>query len=372
MSGVDTSKVLIIAEAGVNHNGSLELACKLVDVAKEAGADAVKFQIFKAENLVSSLAEKAKYQEKKTGIAESQLEMIKKLELSFDDFIKIKRYCDKKDILFLATPFDFESVDFLESIVPLYKISSGEITNLPFLEYVAKKGKPIILSTGMANLGEIEEALTVILNTKRSYESRKPVTITTGNYTFPPLILLHCTSSYPPPPEEVNLLAIKTMQDVFKLPVGYSDHTLGTEISIAAVAMGASVIEKHFTLDRNLAGPDHKASLNPDELKAMVRAIRNVEKATGNGIKKPTKTEREIMKNTRRSLVATRDIQCGEIIKKEDIVIKRPGTGIPPKFIEIIIGKKLVRNIRKEEPFKWLHFKEGESQNDPAMWEGIS
>jgi len=331
----------IIAEAGVNHNGDIRLAHKLVDAAKEAGADAVKFQTFKAENVVSKLADKAEYQKETTNSKESQYEMIKKLELSFEDFVKIKDYCDKKDIIFLSTPFDYESVGFLESLVPLYKIGSGEITNLPFLEYVAKKGKPMILSTGMSTLGEVEEAVKTIINVTSSL----------------PLTLLHCVSNYPAKYEDVNLKAMLTLKEVFELPVGYSDHTLGIEIAIAAVALGAKVIEKHFTLDRGLPGPDHKASLEPDELKKMVKAIRNVEKALGSGIKKPAQSELKVMKVARRSLVAARDIRAGEVIKESDILIKRPGTGILPKFKEIIIGMRLTRDVKKDNPFDWEDFK---------------
>jgi len=331
----------IIAEAGVNHNGDIRLAHKLVDAAKEAGADAVKFQTFKAENVVSKLADKAEYQKETTNSKESQYEMIKKLELSFEDFVKIKDYCDKKDIIFLSTPFDYESVGFLESLVPLYKIGSGEITNLPFLEYVAKKGKPMILSTGMSTLGEVEEAVKTIINVTSSL----------------PLTLLHCVSNYPAKYEDVNLKAMLTLKEVFELPVGYSDHTLGIEIAIAAVALGAKVIEKHFTLDRGLPGPDHKASLEPDELKKMVKAIRNVEKALGSGIKKPAQSELKVMKVARRSLVAARDIRAGEVIKESDILIKRPETGILPKFKEIIIGMRLTRDVKKDNPFDWEDFK---------------
>jgi len=331
----------IIAEAGVNHNGDIRLAYKLVDAAKEAGADAVKFQTFKAENVVSKIAEKAEYQKETTNSKESQYEMIKKLEFSFEDFVKIKDYCDKKGIIFLSTPFDYESVDFLKSLVPLYKIGSGEITNLPFLEYIAKKGKPIILSTGMSTLGEVEEAVKTITNVTSSL----------------PLILLHCVSSYPAKYEDVNLKAMLSLQEAFKLSVGYSDHTLGIEIAIAAVALGAKVIEKHFTLDRGLPGPDHKASLEPDELKKMVKAIRNVEKALGSGIKKAAQSELKVMKVARRSLVAARDIRAGEVVKESDILIKRPGTGILPKFKEIIIGMRLTRDVKKDNPFDWEDFK---------------
>ena len=319
----------------------------MIDSAVEAGVNAVKFQTFKAKNVVSQSAEKAKYQKKTTGGKESQFEMIQKLELSFDNFLKIKEYCDKKGIIFLSTPFDYESVDFLKDLVPLYKIGSGEITNLPFLEYIAQKDKSIILSTGMANLSEIEEAVNVILSNQNCPE----------NNAFPPLTILHCTTNYPTPYEEVNLNAMLTLKEAFKLPVGYSDHTLGIEIPIAAVALGADVIEKHFTLDRNLPGPDHKASLEPDELKTMVKKIRNVEKALGNGIKKPTKNEIETMKVARKSLVAARNIKSGEIIKESDIIIKRPGTGISPKFKDIVVGMKATKEIKKDNLFNWEDFK---------------
>jgi len=341
MNGIDTSKVFIIAEAGVNHNGSLDLAYQLIDVAKDAGSDAVKFQTFKAENVVSKLADKAEYQKKTTGSDKSQLEMIKKLQLSFDDFVKLKKYCDKREIMFLSTPFDHQSIDFLYDLVDIYKIPSGEIINYPYLKHIAAKNKPIIMSTGMANLGEVEEAI----NTIRAVNSKAKIS------------LLHCTTNYPTPYEEVNLKAMQTLAAAFKLPVGYSDHTLGIEVPVAAVAMGAKIIEKHFTLDKNLPGPDHKASLEPDELKGMVKAIRNIEKALGDGIKKPNKSETEIMKVAGRSLIATRDIRAGEIIKESDIAIKRPGTGILPKFEDIIIGMKLINDIRQDEPFRWENFK---------------
>jgi len=341
MNGIDTSKVFIIAEAGVNHNGSLDLAYQLVDVAKGAGADAIKFQTFKAEKVVSSKAPKAEYQKKATSSDESQLEMIKKLELSFEDFVKLKKYCDKKGIMFLSTPFDYQSIDFLYDLVDIYKIPSGEIINYPYLKHIAAKNKPLIISTGMANLGEVEEAI----NTIREINSETKIS------------LLHCTTNYPTPYEEVNLKAMQTLATAFELPVGYSDHTLGIEVPVAAVAMGAKIIEKHFTLDKNLPGPDHKASLEPNELKEMVKAIRNIEMALGDGIKKPNKSEIEIMKVARRSLIATRNIRAGEIIKESDIAIKRPGTGILPKFKEIIIGMKLINDIRQDESFRWENFK---------------
>lgn len=341
MNGIDTSKVFIIAEAGVNHNGRLDLAYQLIDVAKDAGVDAVKFQTFKAENVVSRLADKAEYQKKTTDSDKSQLEMIKKLEISFEDFVKLKKYCDKKGIMFLSTPFDNQSIDFLYDLVDIYKIPSGEIINYPYLKHIAVKNKPIIMSTGMANLGEVEEAI----NTIREVNSKAKIS------------LLHCTTNYPTPYEEVNLKAMQTLAAAFKLPVGYSDHTLGIEVPVAAVAMGAKIIEKHFTLDKKLPGPDHKASLEPDELKKMIKAIRNIEMTLSDGIKKPNKSEAEIMKVARRSLITTRDIRAGEIIKESDIAIKRPGTGIMPKFKEIIIGMKLVNDIRQDEPFRWENFK---------------
>ena len=342
MNGINISKrVFIIAEAGVNHNGRLDLAYQLIDVAKDSGADAVKFQTFKTENVVSKLADKAEYQKKTTGSNESQFEMIKKLEISFDDFINLKKYCDKREIMFLSTPFDHQSIDFLYDLIDIYKIPSGEIINHPYLKHIAAKNKPIIMSTGMANLGEVEEAINII----RAINSRAN------------LSLLHCTTNYPTPYEEVNLKAMQTLAAAFKIPVGYSDHTLGIEVPVAAVAMGAKIIEKHFTLDKKLSGPDHKASLEPSELKEMVKAIRNIEVALGDGIKKPNKSEIEIMKVARRSLIATRDIRVGEIIKESDIAIKRPGTGIPPKFKEIVIGMKIINDIRQDETFRWENFK---------------
>jgi N-acetylneuraminate synthase len=342
MNGIDTSrKIFIIAEAGVNHNGKLDLAYELVDVAKETGADAIKFQTFKAEKVVSSKAPKAEYQKKATSSDESQLEMIKKLELSFEDFVKLKKYCDKKGIMFLSTPFDHQSIDFLYNLIDIYKIPSGEIINYPYLKHIAAKNKPIIMSTGMTNLGEVEEAI----NTIRTVNSEAKIS------------LLHCTTNYPTSYEEVNLKAMQTLAAAFKLPVGYSDHTLGIEVPIAAVALGARIIEKHFTLDKKLLGPDHKASLEPGELKEMIKAIRNIEKALGDGIKKPNQSEIEIIKVARRSIIATRDIRVGEIIKESDIIIKRPGTGIPPKFKEIVIGMRIINDIRQDEPFRWENFK---------------
>jgi N,N'-diacetyllegionaminate synthase len=323
----------IIAEAGVNHNGDVNLAKKLTDVAKDAGADAVKFQTFKAENVVIKNAEKAEYQKETAGIEESQYDMIKKLELTEEDFGELADYAKEKKILFLSSPFDKESVDLLDGLdVPVFKVGSGEITSFPLLRYIARKRKPIILSTGMSTLGEVEEALNVIRS-----EGVKDI------------ILLHCVSNYPAKIEDVNLKAMETLKQAFKIPVGFSDHTLGITVPIAAVALGACIIEKHFTLDRDLPGPDHKASLEPNELKEMVQAIRDVEKALGDGVKRPTKDEEEIKRAARRSIVAKVDIPKGTIIAEDMLDVKRPGTGIEPKYIDMIVGKKAKENIRKDE-----------------------
>mgnify|MGYP001399104082 CR=1 FL=1 len=335
-------KVFIIAEAGVNHNGNIDLAYQLIEIAKKTGADCVKFQTFKAEHAVSTVAKMADYQKRNIGKEESQFEMIKKLELKFSDFGKLKEYCDRLGIIFLSTPFDFESVDFLENLVPYYKIPSGEITNIPYLKHVARKNKPLIMSTGMANLGEVETAIDTVKKESPDIE----------------IHLLHCTTNYPTPFEEVNLKAMITLKDAFKLPVGYSDHTLGIEIPISAVALGARIIEKHFTLDRNLPGPDHKASVEPEELKEMVKCIRNVECALGDGIKKPNESERRIMGVARKSIVAKRLISQGEAISHENVTVKRPGNGLPPSTLELLIGKKVRRTIEKDELLGWSDFME--------------
>ena len=335
MNGINTSKVFIIAEAGVNHNGSLDLSYQLIDVAKSAGADAVKFQTFKAENVVSRLADKAEYQKKTTGTDKSQLEMIKKLELSFDDFIKLKKYCDKKEIMFLSTPFDHQSIDFLNELgLDTFKIPSGEIINLPYLRKIGSLNKKLIMSTGMANLGEVESAIDILV---KSGTKRANITI------------LHCTTNYPCPYEEVNLKAMLTLKEAFKVPVGYSDHTLGIEVPIAAVALGAKIIEKHFTLDKKLPGPDHKASLEPAELKKMIKAIRNIEIALGDGIKKPNISEIEIMKVVRKSIVASKSIKKGEMFTKTNITVKRPGIGISPMRWDEVIGERANRDFKDDE-----------------------
>ena len=327
----------IIAEAGVNHNGSIELAKKLIKAAKDAGADAVKFQTFKAENVVIKNADKAEYQKEATIVEESQYKMLKKLELAEEDFRELADYAKKAGILFLSSPFDRESVNLLYELdVPAFKIASGEITNLPLLRYIAKKEKLIILSTGMATLGEVEEALNVIRS-----EGAKDV------------ILLHCVSNYPTKIEDINLRAMETLKQAFKIPVGFSDHTLGITAPIAAVALGACVIEKHYTLDRNLPGPDHKASLEPDELREMVKAIRDVEKALGDGIKRPVKAEEVSKMIGRRSIVAKQDIPRGASLTRDMLDIKRPGTGIEPKYLELVCGTITKVEIKKDDVITW-------------------
>jgi len=319
----------IIVEAGVNHNGSLETAKRLVDMAVAAGADAVKFQTFKAEKVVSPQTPKAAYQQSTTDPAESHLEMIRRLELPYDAFRELIAYCNKLGILFMSTPFDEESVDFLASVsVPVFKIPSGEVVNHPFLKYVAQKGKPLIMSTGMSYLSEVDEAVRVVWGA--------------GNEQ---LILLHCVSNYPADHADVNLRAMQTMATAFQVPVGYSDHTLGIEMPLAAVAMGACVIEKHFTLDRDLPGPDHRVSLEPEELRVMVQGIRNVEKALGDGLKEPAVSEADTARVARKSLVAARDIAKGTVLSEDWITVKRPGTGLPPLLLKYIVGRKARESI---------------------------
>jgi len=323
----------IVAEAGVNHNGDINLAKKLVDAAKKANADAVKFQAFKAEKIATEYAEKAEYQKKNTNETRSQLAMLKLVELDDKDFRELYNFAKKSNIIFLSSVFDKESVDLLDDLgVSAFKIASGEITNFPLLKYVAKKKKPVILSTGMSTLNEIEEAVKVIR--KNGTEE---------------IVLLHCVTSYPARKEEINLRIIETLKERFKLPVGFSDHTLGITISIAAATLGAVLIEKHFTLDRRLLGPDHKASLEPNELKEMVDAIRDVEKALGNGVKKLTREEKEIRKNVRRSIVARMRIPKGTTITENMLDIKRPGTGIEPKHLGKVAGKKAKKEIKPDE-----------------------
>ena len=324
----------IIAEAGVNHNGDIKLAHKLIDAAAEAGADAVKFQSFVAEDLVTPEAQKARYQVETTGQNGGQFAMLKKLELSKDQQKELKSHCDEAGILYLCTPYEERSADLLEEIsVPAYKIASTDTTNIPFLRYLARKDIPVILSTGMSSLGEVEEAV----NELKLYGLDGKI------------IILQCTSEYPAPVNEINLRAMKTMELAFGCSVGFSDHTPGIGASPWAVAVGACVIEKHFTLDRNMEGPDHRASIEPDELKDLVRTIRDVEAALGDGIKRPMPSELPNKTRMQKSLVATRSIPAGEIIQEADLTCKRPGNGLPPKWFDRVIGRKAAKQIQKEE-----------------------
>ena len=324
-------KTFIIAEAGVNHNGDMELAYQLVDVAKAAGADAIKFQTFVSESLVSKIAEKAEYQKENTNNKESQLEMLKKLELSYEDFRRLNEYCLERDIAFLSTAFDLESIDFLETLnLSMWKIPSGEITNLPYLERINASKKEVILSTGMSTIEEICEALVVLKNAKK-------------------ITILHCTTEYPTPMKDVNLRALRTLQEEFGFDIGYSDHTEGTEVPIAAVALGAKVIEKHFTLNKEMDGPDHKASLEPNELKTMIQSIRNIEKALGTKEKKPTLSEAKNIHIARKSIVARKKIKKGDLFSEENITVKRPGNGITPMNWYQVIGGTAVKDFEEDE-----------------------
>lgn len=328
-------RTFIIAEAGVNHNGSIDIAKKLIDVAAETGADAVKFQTFKAENMVSRFAAKAEYQKKTTDADESQFDMIKRLELNEDAHKELMGYCRDKGIIFLSTPFDLESIDLLNNLgIEIFKIPSGEITNLPYLRKIGRLKKKVILSTGMADLEGIGNAINVLTG----YGTRKD-----------DITVLHCNTEYPTPFEDVNLVAMLTIRDAFKVKVGYSDHTVGIEISVAAVALGATVIEKHFTLDKNMEGPDHKASLDPDELKAMIRTIRNIEKALGDGVKKPSTSELKNKPVVLKSIVAAKEIKKGETFTEDNITVKRPGTGISPMEWDSVIGNKAVRAFEEDD-----------------------
>lgn len=329
------SKVLIIAEAGVNHNGSIEMAKQLVDAAADAGVDYVKFQTFKAEKLVSKAAKKAEYQTNNIGDGDdSQYNMLKKLELSDEMHLELIEYCKIKGITFFSTGFDLESVDYINPFISLHKIPSGEITNKPYLEHVAKKGKPIILSTGMSTLDEVRDAVNVLTKSGVSKSN---------------LWVLHCNSEYPTPMEDVNLLAMIDIKSSLNVKVGYSDHTLGIEVPIAAVALGAEVIEKHFTLDRNLPGPDHAASLEPAELKAMVSAIRNIEKAIGgSGKKEISASESKNRSIGRKSLHFAKDLNSGHVLTLEDFEILRPGNGLSPMIIEQLLGKRLLEDVKEK------------------------
>ena len=329
------SHTIIIAEAGVNHNGSLKMAKQLVDVAKNAGADYVKFQTGVPEKVISVFAEQAEYQKVNTGIRESQLDMVRKIMLSFADFVALKEYCDRIGIKFLSTPFDFDAIDFLASLQMDYmKIPSGEITNLPYLRKIARLKIPVILSTGMSDMKEIEMALDVLVKNGMQQDN---------------ITLLHCNTEYPTPYEDVNLRAMLTLRDTFGVRIGYSDHTQGIEVPIAAVAMGAEIIEKHFTLDRALPGPDHKASLEPNELKAMVISIRNIEQALGSGIKTISVSERKNMAIARKSIVAAKTIKAGEIYTEENLTVKRPGNGISPMMWDSVLGQKARRDFQEDE-----------------------
>ena len=329
---MNRNKVFIIAEAGVNHNGSLKLAKKMVEKAVEAKVDAIKFQTFIAKNLVSRNTEKANYQKLNTNNKESQLEMIKKLELSFEQFIELKRYCDEMRIKFLSTPFDLESIEFLKKLgMKVWKVPSGEITNLPYLRKIAEVADEIILSTGMSDLCEISKAVEILKK-----ENKK-------------ILILHCNTEYPTPMEDVNLRAMELLKEKFNVEVGYSDHTLGIEVPIAAVALGARIIEKHFTLDKNMEGPDHKASLEPEELKKMVTGIRNIEKALGKKQKEVTESEKKNKDIARKSIVAKKNIKKGEIFTEENLTVKRPGNGISPMQWDEVIGKVSIRNFEEDE-----------------------
>jgi len=331
--------VFIIAEAGVNHNGSLDLALRLVDAAKASGADAVKFQTFRADLLATRSAHKAPYQERATANSESQFEMLQRLELDAAAHQRLIEHSREIGIQFLSSPFDMQSADLLATMgVSLFKVPSGEITNLPFLQHVARKGRPVILSTGMSTLGEVEEAVHVLQAAGASH-----------------LTLLHCVTEYPAPYDEVNLRAMQTLKLAFGLRVGYSDHTPGIDIAIAAVALGAEVIEKHFTLDRSLPGPDHAASLEPDELQEMVAAIRHVEVALGTGIKAPAPCELPNISIARKSVVAARSLPVGHQVATGDLDIKRPGNGLAPKFLSALIGRTLRVSLAKDEVISWDH-----------------
>lgn len=327
--------VFIIAEAGINHNGSIETAKELIDVAKKAGADAVKFQTFKTENLVSKFAKQAEYQKKNTNKVQSQFEMLKKLELDVNTHNKLIAYSKEKNIMFLSTPFDLDSIDLLNSLnLPIFKIASGEITNLPYLQKIGSLKKKVILSTGMSNMNEIREALDILTNAGTLKSD---------------ICILHANTQYPTPMEDVNLNAMLSIGSEFSIEYGYSDHTLGIEVDIAAVAMGASVIEKHFTLDKKMNGPDHKASLEPSELTAMVNAIRNIEIALGSSIKQASKSESPNINISRKSLVASQKIKKGEKFTTLNLTVKRPGNGISPMKWEEVLGTKAKKDYKEDE-----------------------
>jgi N,N'-diacetyllegionaminate synthase len=327
--------IIIIAEAGVNHNGDLTLAKQLIDKAAEAGADLVKFQSFSADRLATRQAKKANYQIATTGSTETQHQMLSRLELSANMHYELTAHCDLRNIEFLSTGFDIESINFLIKLgINYFKIPSGEITNLPYLRHIGQFSKSVILSTGMSTLGDIEAAIDAL---EQAGTARSLITV------------LHCTTEYPTPMREVNLRAMQSIQSAFGVDVGYSDHTAGIEVSIAAAALGASVIEKHFTLDRSLPGPDHKASIEPNELKAMVCAIRNIEKSLGDGVKRLTSSELRNKNVVRQSLVASKSIKVGEVFSAQNITTKRPGSGISPMNWDVVMGRKAVRDFLENE-----------------------
>lgn len=327
------NKVFIIAEAGVNHNGNIEIAKKLIDEAAKCGVDAVKFQSFKAKNLVTKVAKQAEYQKNNMGKEISQYDMLKALELSDEDHIDLISYCKKKGIMFLSSPFDLESIEMLNNLgIEIFKVPSGEIENVPYLRKIAKTGKKVILSTGMSNLSDIEFALDILREA-----GAKDISV------------LHCNTDYPTKMEEVNLRAMNTIGNAFSVEIGYSDHTKGIEVPIAAVALGAKIIEKHFTLDRNMEGPDHKASLEPNELKNMVDSIRNIEIALGDGVKALTDSEKKNIKIARKSIIASTSIKSGEVFTEDNLTIKRPGTGLSPKMWDEILGKKAKKDYYADE-----------------------
>ncbi len=337
---MEIKKVIIIAEAGVNYNGNYELAKEMAVVAHKAGADIVKFQTAIPELVMTSQSPKVAYQINSTGSRESQLDMAKKIMLRMEDFKPLMEYCEREvGIKFLSTPFDHVSIDLLNNIgMDTFKIPSGEVTNIPFLKAIGQLRKKVILSTGMSNLGEVENALNVLVK---------------NGTTFSDIIVLHCNTEYPTPYQDVNLMAMVTIKDAFKVRVGYSDHTSGIEVPIAAVAMGAEIIEKHFTLDRNWEGPDHRASLIPTELQAMVESIRNIEKSLGDGIKKPSESEMSNLFLVRRSIHLKEDLGEGATLKESNFIMKRPGDGISSMMIETLIGRKLKRSLPVDHKLQW-------------------
>ena len=333
--GLKYSKVFIVAEAGVNHNGSIDLAKKLIDVASATGVDAVKFQTFKAENLATKNAKKANYQKNTTDQKENQFSMLKKLEMSKEMHLELINYSKNKSIKFLSSPFDHDSIELLKDLgLEVFKIPSGEITNLPYLRHIGKLNKKIILSTGMSNMDEVKNALDILVDSGTKKNN---------------IIILHANTEYPTPMEDVNLRAMVTIGEELNVGFGYSDHTLGIEVDIAAVAMGASCIEKHFTLDCNMEGPDHKASLEPDQLREMVKAIRNIELALGNGIKKPSKSELPNIQIVRKSIIAKTKIKKGDVLKENNLAVKRPGGGISPMKWDDVVGTKATKDYKEDE-----------------------